>query len=506
MWKKKIRADLDSGKLAKMPTKRDLARARDELLHEAEEVQQRREQREEDEQERARLRNEEDRLREMAEGGDWASREREAELRAVKERAEIRLRDKRPTACDVMAQNLLLIMRGEEEEAALAGDARRASHATNPWSKDDLRMGIQRRAPQLVFLSLDLPEASEAAREARAWEHWAEAKCPRWLPWWRDVAVLAADSERRAAAAADGGRVGLGGIPSRIESSVLALFEGKSLQELAEVRREVLAKLAAGRAAAAHAVDAMASGQAPAAQPIDVGYWESVQAALDVWTAQTRAQAEHEAQVAARGKQVEAKRARFAARRAAEGGLPSDEDSGMESSPEEEADPEDGAADWHGMSVARLAAAGAGAGEAPLPATAEVGAGRTVGMSAWAAKYKPRKPRYLNRVKTGWNWNHYNKVHYDRDNPPPKVVHGYKFTIFYPDLIDPSVTPTYRLEPADTPEYAILRFSAGPPYEDVAFKIVNRPWNTQPRHGFKCQFERGVLHLWFNFMLDRYRR
>ena len=57
----------------------------------------------------------------------------------------------------------------------------------------------------------------------------------------------------------------------------------------------------------------------------------------------------------------------------------------------------------------------------------------------WQDKYRPRKPRYLNRVKTGWDWNKYNQTHYDFDNPPPKIIQGYKFTVFYPDLIDKTV-------------------------------------------------------------------
>ena len=39
-------------------------------------------------------------------------------------------------------------------------------------------------------------------------------------------------------------------------------------------------------------------------------------------------------------------------------------------------------------------------------------------------------------MHTGFEWNKYNQTHYDIDNPPPKVVQGYKFNIFYPDLID----------------------------------------------------------------------
>lgn len=63
------------------------------------------------------------------------------------------------------------------------------------------------------------------------------------------------------------------------------------------------------------------------------------------------------------------------------------------------------------------------------------------------------------------------------DNPPPKVVQGYKFNIFYPDLIDKSKAPTYKIvkEPGND-ETVLLHFSAGPPYEDVAFRIVNREW------------------------------
>lgn len=47
----------------------------------------------------------------------------------------------------------------------------------------------------------------------------------------------------------------------------------------------------------------------------------------------------------------------------------------------------------------------------------------------WSDKYRPRKPRYYNRVHTGYDWNQYNKKHYDMDNPPPKTVQGYKFNV-----------------------------------------------------------------------------
>lgn len=171
----------------------------------------------------------------------------------------------------------------------------------------------------------------------------------------------------------------------------------------------------------------------------------------------------------------------------------------------------------------------------------------------WEDKYRPRKPRYFNRVHTGYEWNKYNQTHYEyvigsvrmyagtepsrsTDNPPPKVVQGYKvcsprmllprgsyslplqFNIFYPDLIDKSKAPTYKIvkEPGND-ETVLLHFSAGPPYEDLAFRIVNREWEFSHKRwvyllqklggslliasssGFRSSFDRGCLSLWFNF-------
>lgn len=64
---------------------------------------------------------------------------------------------------------------------------------------------------------------------------------------------------------------------------------------------------------------------------------------------------------------------------------------------------------------------------------------------SWKDKYRPRKPRFFNRVNTGYEWNKYNQTHYDADNPPPKIVQGYKFNIFYPDLINKRKAPNYTL-------------------------------------------------------------
>lgn len=86
------------------------------------------------------------------------------------------------------------------------------------------------------------------------------------------------------------------------------------------------------------------------------------------------------------------------------------------------------------------------------------------------------------------------------DNPPPKVVQAYRFTIFCPDLVDNTKAPTYKIikEPGNQ-DTCILQFKIGPPYEDLAFRIVNKEWEYSHKKGFKSTFDRGVLQLHFNF-------
>ena len=149
----------------------------------------------------------------------------------------------------------------------------------------------------------------------------------------------------------------------------------------------------------------------------------------------------------------------------------------------------------------------AAAGDAPFGGEVADAASR---VYWWHERYRPRKPKYFNRVHTGYEWNRYNSTHYDHDNPPPKVVQGYKFNVFYPDLIDKNTAPTYRVEPDPSAgpqaETCLLRVSAGPPYEDLCFRIINKEWTYAHKHGFRCTVDRGVLHLFFNFKRPRYRR
>lgn len=59
---------------------------------------------------------------------------------------------------------------------------------------------------------------------------------------------------------------------------------------------------------------------------------------------------------------------------------------------------------------------------------------------------------------------------------------------------DKTKAPIYRLDkiPGDE-DTVIIVFSAGPPYEDIAFRIVRKAWDYSHRRGFRSTFDRGVL-------------
>jgi hypothetical protein len=137
----------------------------------------------------------------------------------------------------------------------------------------------------------------------------------------------------------------------------------------------------------------------------------------------------------------------------------------------------------------------------------------TKNKHTWPADARPRKPQYFNRSILGYEWNKYNQTHYDHDNPPPKVVQGYKFNVLYPDLLDKTRAPTYKIEreggrrrgevtaKAGEDDTCIIRFVAGAPYEDIAFKIVDREWDYSAKRerGFRSSFDKGILQLHFQF-------
>lgn len=88
-----------------------------------------------------------------------------------------------------------------------------------------------------------------------------------------------------------------------------------------------------------------------------------------------------------------------------------------------------------------------------------------------------------------------------------QIVQGYKFNIFYPDLIDKSKSPIFTLiKDESAPDTIVVVFKAGPPYEDMAFRIVNKEWEYGHKRGFRSSFDKGVLQLHFMFRKHNYKR
>lgn len=116
------------------------------------------------------------------------------------------------------------------------------------------------------------------------------------------------------------------------------------------------------------------------------------------------------------------------------------------------------------------------------------------------------KPRYSNRVRACYDWNKYNQAHYSSANPPPRTVQGYSFALFYPRLTSTSPAPTYQLVPdPEDPDRRLIRFKAGPPYQDLVFRIANEEWDMSHRQDFSSVYENGVLRLQFWFKSQRYK-
>lgn len=132
-------------------------------------------------------------------------------------------------------------------------------------------------------------------------------------------------------------------------------------------------------------------------------------------------------------------------------------------------------------------------------------------LPAWARKpgATPKKPDRFAKVITGFKWNRYNKAKFGGTNhPPPRTVLAYDFTLLYPDL-EEQVVPKFEVvftEKGPEDEYCILVFRAGPPYLDVAYRIVNKRWAS--RKGAVKSFidPSGRFKLYFRFDSMSYRR
>eukprot|EP01062_Namystynia_karyoxenos_P013517 TRINITY_DN14875_c0_g1_i1.p1 TRINITY_DN14875_c0_g1~~TRINITY_DN14875_c0_g1_i1.p1 ORF type:complete len:591 (+),score=232.09 TRINITY_DN14875_c0_g1_i1:72-1844(+) len=520
-WKKKIDRERQDGTFdPRRYTREAEMRKRQELAEEIEKVKKRRAERDEElaqwEEERTRMQADQDGLTLE----EWEERGNQFELDQLALRAANRFREHRAKPIDVLFRTLRVLASGHvdaQDLRDLGGDVRDPGRLVSALSVADLR----ELAPEL---------AQFEGFDARFREHWKALR----LICQDELATQLRGGEQA-------------GVHQNVRNEVHSMFAGKSLKELTEAEGQM---------------ELMAQGAVAGA---DVEYWAALLKGLGVWKAKAFLRDDYEARLdameqddagddegaadndpaAAQGAAAAAPaadRPPAAAAAAAGAWRPTvDSDSDLEDdlgelqlSPRlrplsqlkegEVSSLIDARDNMRDILARRFAGVGSSRGsshqeqERLMHSRGEkLGTGEDlfddqVALKAsysWHDKYRPRKPKYFNRVHTGFDWHKYNSTHYDVDNPPPKVVQGYKFNIFYPDLVDPTQEPRFHVEPTERgwrDDVCIIRFSAGPPYEDIAFKIVNREWDYNSRRGYKCTFDRGVFHLYFSFVRYRYRR
>ncbi|GMH69369.1 hypothetical protein TL16_g08995 [Triparma laevis f. inornata] len=429
------------------------------LVEEIEKVRRRRIEREEEFDEMNRLREEESRLREAAHYDDWQRKEEEFHLAQQHQRTAIRLVEGREKPVDVLAKNVLLFGLSEEEKAnKTAVKYKERYNALEEMATLEATL----EAPQVFLKNLKLEELRELQNDLREYQELEKevagsSSSSLLSRYWDALSFVCSDE----IAWINGG--GSGGNYEKVSADIAKMFSGQSTKALENMKAEIVPKIHAGAVTG------------------DASYWQNVLTQLRVHLAKEVLTEIHNEMLVRQLAKLESKAQKI-------------RESGVE--PEKEENP---------YQEAEKEGADGGDGEDELGEEDEVDVAGGKPQK-WASKYNARKPRYFNRVKTGWDWNKYNQTHYDHDNPPPKVVQGYKFSIFYPDLIDKSSTPQFFIEQADSSEFCILRFHAGPPYEDLAFKILNKEWAKKKKQGYKCVFDRGVLTLFFNFNSHWYRR
>ncbi|CAM9186514.1 unnamed protein product [Pylaiella littoralis] len=446
-------------------------------------VRKRRDDAEAEREEMDRLKAEESRLREQQQYGDWQKKEEHFHLKQATQRSKIRLVEGRDRPIDRLAKNTLLY--GEKDE----GEVDVGIKYGGKGEVDVAGLEMELREPYKLFDGLSLEELEELQTEILQYQELVGENGPN-REFWMSLGVVCDDKVAKAKDLLGETEEGVatGGLHKTVINDVTSKFENQSVEELAQQKIKIQDMLDSGKAS------------------VDSEFWEAVLKELHVFQAMAKLRDVHQAMLEAQLEKLEEMRDSMKSKRAnrAEG-------DGEEEEEEQEEGKEPAvattAADSSALAMGMLAnekSKGMGDQEEGMDLADEVDMGGKTYW--WHDKFRPRKPRYFNRVKTGYDWNKYNQTHYDHDNPPPKTVQGYKFNVFYPDLIDRQETPKYHLEKADHPGFAILRFHAGPPYEDIAFKIINREWEYGRKRGFRCVFERGVLSLYFNFKSLWYRK
>ncbi|KAF9182681.1 hypothetical protein BGZ50_004778 [Haplosporangium sp. Z 11] len=546
-WTKKREVEKKKGISGAESARRDIIR-REEARLELEKLTKKRAEREREREEREEELIRIQRASEQAQLGDWQAQEEEFHLKQAKRRAEIRIKSNRAKPIDILATNIKLISENDDDMEE---------------DEDDIGLEIDVEEPYTIFDNLSLDEVQELFHDIKF--YLSLDKDENSVDFWRAMLIVCEDKISEL----DPSRAEQGVLAPRIAEDIAAKLAGKSYEELTLLQGQIQRKLGAGGAIDVDYWEALLKTLIvwKAKAKLNMIHQVILQKRLEqLKTRQLREAEKEKAELAAvlamQSQDVEGdisalREARDEDMEEASGDVDDDMngltaptisyDRAMSPEPFDTLSREDQSLavldqweDWADILDKRRQVLNKQFNPKKRNTDQDMGeqhpdddfvakllfdkeaakqmAGdeETFNMEAalqrqqtylWQDKYRPRKPRFFNRVHTGYEWNKYNQTHYDHDNPPPKVVQGYKFNLFYPDLIDKSQAPTYEIikEPG-TEDTVLIKFKSGPPYEDIAFRIVNREWEHSHKKGYKSVFDRGVLQLHFNFKRQFYRR
>jgi hypothetical protein len=397
-------------------------------------------------------------------------------LKQAKKKADIRVREHRAKPIDYLAFNLRFI----DSERDIFDD-------------DDADTEIVVPAPASVVQDLNAAELAELESDIASY-HVLETN-PKNLQYWTALRTLCQDQRTKLDPNSHEGRV-----VNSVADDIDRILAPKTYDQLEALEKQIKAKLQSN-------------------EDIDTDYWGQLLRSLLVWKAKATLKKIYEEIELSRGNtskressQLDESRSTAAEPKATPVHSTTKEADARVAPAKKESSGSSGAVRFaengnEDLSQAtkalydREVARGVSENEEIFTAEEAV---TTASKPQWMDKYRPRKPRYFNRVQMGYEWNKYNQTHYDHDNPPPKVVQGYKFNIFYPELIDKTKAPTYKIirehgrrkgESFAAPgeeDTCLIRFIAGPPYEDIAFRIVDREWDYSAKRerGFKSTFDK----------------
>ena len=408
-WKKKEER--------KLPPDASRHGKQDEMFDEIEKVRQRRRDRDQHFEEMERLRAEESRMKELENYDEWARKEEEFHLQQQRQRSAIRLVEGREKPVDVLAKNLLMFGLSDEEKKNRA--AVKYQEKYNALNELDT-LEAELEEPYVILKHLKLEELEELLSDIDSFRK-LEREATRSLDvlnsavlkYWDDLFLV---TQEEISFLKSGG---VDGARAQTIMEIRKLFEGQLLEQIQKMKNDVEQKLQT-------IADSKGVG--------DLDYWRTVLDQLQVHIAKMQLSDLHSKMLVRQLERVEKKKEELLAA----------EQAGTVFAADAEDD---------GDVLGRPKDVNAGFGDLEE----ELGLNDEIGLTnmdyAVDDKFRHRKPRYFNRVKTGYDWNKYNQTHYDHDNPPPKTVQGYKFNIFYPDLLDVTKTPQYTLHKADTDEF-----------------------------------------------------